>query len=130
MQKNVDIYLRNAFRELDEFSVPGVGTFRKVFEHARLDEVRGQAYPPSVQMAFEPQVDVRVSLRTYLERKMMLSEEAAGRILSDIEEVITTQLAETGAYELPEIGRLYVQPVGTLAFEAYPAAEFAGDFFG
>lgn len=130
MPKNVDIYLRNAFRELEAFSVPGIGTFRKVFAHARLDPEQQQAFPPEVRLTFDPGVDARVSLRRYLERKLLLREDAAQRILQDIEETITSAIASEGTYELPEIGRLYRQETGQLAFAAHPAGQFAGDFFG
>ena len=131
MQKNVDIYLRNAFRELEAFSVPGIGTFRKVYDHARLDAQQQQAFPPEVRLTFEPVEDPMVSLRRYLERKLMLSEEAATRILADIQAVIQGEVAEKGSFDLPEIGRLYrATATNKLAFEAAHTSAVAGDFFG
>ncbi len=132
MGVNIDIYLRNAFKELDAFSIPGLGTFRKVHLSAALDEEENLVHPPRVEIEFSPQVDTRLSFVRYLTQQVQIPPEEAEKIVADISEDIKGQVREEGNFDMPEIGVLYGDGKGSYAFSPYEDSRdaFSSEFFG
>ncbi|MEO0896922.1 MAG: SPOR domain-containing protein [Bacteroidota bacterium] len=132
MGLNVDIYLRNAFKELDAFSLPEIGTFRKVHLSAKLDEFDQIVFPPRVEIEFSPQADMRLSLLRYLTHQIQMPGEEAEKIIADICSEIESQLNANGRFDLEEIGTLYRDNLGYTTFRADQQAKdtFSSDYFG
>ncbi len=129
MSLNVDIYLRNAFRELDAFSLPEVGTFRKVHLSAEVDEYHREVYPPRIEIEFSPQVDTQVSLERYLIHQIQMPVSDASRIIVDIGQEIKSSLASEGQFLLTGIGKLVRKPSG-ISFLQAGDKWVSGEFFG
>lgn len=132
MGVNIDIYLRNAFKELDAFSLPGIGTFRKVHLSATLDDEQQKVYPPKVDIEFSPQVDTRLSFTRYLTQQIQMRQEEAERIVRDICGDIERIIKEEGQFSMPEIGSLYKKPDGKYDFVPDQQSQeiFSADLFG
>ncbi|MEO1449392.1 MAG: SPOR domain-containing protein [Bacteroidota bacterium] len=132
MNVNIDIYLRNAFRELDAFAIQGIGTFRKVHRAASVEEKSEKIQPPSIRLEFSPQVDDKVLLNRFFRDNIQLPPADADRIVVAIEQRIRTSLQQEGQFDIPEIGQLIRKPDGILDFSAYESAypEMGGEYFG
>lgn len=132
MGVNIDIYLRNAFKELDAFSLPEIGTFRKVHLSAALDEAKQLVYPPRIEIEFSPQVDTRLGFTRYLTQRIQMPQEEAERIVKDIYRDINKIIAEEGQFVLPEIGTIFRNADGKHDFipDQKSREAFAGELFG
>ncbi|MEL6631446.1 MAG: SPOR domain-containing protein [Bacteroidota bacterium] len=132
MSLNIDIYLKNAFQELDAFSLPSIGTFRKVHLSAQLDDENQRIHPPKVEVEFSPTVDTQVSLVKYLVQQIHMPEAEAGEIVQDIQTEILGVLKKQSRFDLPEIGFLHQDQEGRLFFVSKEEDQnlFAGKYFG
>ncbi|MCI4668705.1 MAG: hypothetical protein MRZ79_11265 [Bacteroidia bacterium] len=132
MGVNIDIYLRNAFKELDAFSLPEIGTFRKVHLSARMDENLQKVFPPRIEIEFSPQVDTRLNFSRYLTQQIQMPQDEADRIVRDICWDIERIVNEEGQFQLPEIGTLVKSQNGRYHFMADQKSQevFSGDLFG
>ncbi|TAE47211.1 MAG: SPOR domain-containing protein [Bacteroidetes bacterium] len=111
MNLTPEICLKHAFRELEGFSVPGLGTFEKEYQDAFMDEAGKIVHPPNVRLRFTETVKPALRLNQHLIHNLRMSPHAASQLEEAICEEIMSTLDNTGFYELPEIGRL-VRPTG------------------
>ncbi|MEO0583322.1 MAG: SPOR domain-containing protein [Bacteroidota bacterium] len=132
MSLNIDIYLKNAFQELDAFSLPSIGTFRKVHLSAQLDDENQRIHPPKVEVEFSPTVDTQVSLVKYLVQQINMPQAEAEEIVKDIQTEILGVLKKQSRFDLPEIGFLHQDQEGRLFFVSKEEDQnlFAGEYFG
>lgn len=127
-----DIYIRNAFKELEAFSVPGIGTFRKVHEAARQEHASMVIYPPSVRIEFSPVVDYNIDITQHLVNNIHLEKEQAHTIVSELKHSIQSALTKDKYYTIGNVGRLYENDKGKLYFEQEQSEKsiFADEYFG
>ncbi|MDX1908621.1 MAG: SPOR domain-containing protein [Bacteroidia bacterium] len=111
MKLSSDAYLQRAFKDLEAFSVPGLGTFRKVYRDAHMDDGGVIVHPPTIEVTFEPAVHEMLRLNDHLVHNLGVSPAEAAAIVSDMKGVVQRALALRGYYEVPGIGRL-VQDAG------------------
>lgn|GEM_PF-2585845 len=132
MLKRIKSYLQAAFQKADAFSIPAIGTFRKVHIPARLDESIGEIRPPEIQLQFIQQVDPEIPLRRFLEIHENLSPEDANTLEKDIQREIEQALEEKHVYLIPSIGKLQRDTSNRIvfAFTHKKELEMTGSFFG
>ncbi|MEL6676058.1 MAG: SPOR domain-containing protein [Bacteroidota bacterium] len=132
MKPNVDIYLRSAFKELDAFSIPGIGTFTKIHLSAQADPQSGQLHPPSTEIEFSPTVNADLHLDRYFTENLQMEAAEANRIVAQISTTLLKSLAETGRFEIPKIGILRKTQAGQLSFYLYKKGQHQldADYFG
>ncbi|MEL6192832.1 MAG: SPOR domain-containing protein [Bacteroidota bacterium] len=132
MNKNIEIYLHNAFRELEAFAIPDVGTFRKVYRAAEYEVHAGTVKPPVVDIEFSQEVSHRLLLTHYLINNVHLSQREADRIVKHISLTVSASINETGKYEINQVGSLLKDPEGQIYFRSVDRRNnlFSADFYG
>lgn len=132
MNPNIDIYLRSAFKELDAFAIPEVGTFRKIHRAAEVAVESGELRPPVLEIEFDPQVKESLLLMSYLTNNIHMGRTEADQIVSDISQTILQALKTKRKFEIAEIGSLRRNPDGHLSFHPNHQHRnvFANDYFG
>lgn len=132
MNLSNDIYLRSAFKELDAFAIPGIGTFKKVYHAAEESRDDQSIYPPRIEIEFSREVSPALLLNQYLTQNIYLKPAEAEKILEEIRHSIQHALEETGVFDLPGIGKLKKSPDGALRFFPTQGNEnfFSQEFFG
>ncbi len=130
--RNIDIYLRTAFRELDAFSIPDVGTFRKIYRSASVSDERDTVHPPVIEIEFEELVHESLLLTRYLKDIIQLPSGESNQIVSAIQQTIISDLAENQRFEITDIGSLKKGDSGEIWFtpEDQKKSLFSTDFFG
>ena len=132
MNINIDIYLRGAFQELSAFSIPDIGTFRKINRGSWIDESGLHLHPPGTDIEFSTEIDPTILLSTYFTEKIKLEEEVAEQISTQIRQVILHELRQKGKFEIAEIGLLKKSDNHILTFENYDnqTNNLSEDYFG
>lgn len=132
MNINIDIYLRGAFQELSAFSIPDIGTFRKINRSSWVDESGLHLHPPGTDIEFSTEIDPTILLSTYFTDKIRLEEEVAEQISTQIRQVILRELRQKGKFEIAEIGLLKKSDNHILTFENYEnkSNNLSEDYFG
>lgn len=132
MNKNIEIYLHNAFRELEAFAIPDVGTFRKVYRAAEYEVHASTVKPPVVDIEFSQEISHRLLLTHYLINNVHLSQREADRIVKHISLTISASINETGKYEISQVGSLLKDPEGQIYFRSVDRRNnlFSADFYG
>jgi len=132
MNINIDIYLRGAFQELSAFSIPDIGTFRKINRGSWIDESGLHLHPPGTDIEFSTEIDPTILLSTYFTEKIKLEEEVAEQISTQIRQVILHELRQKGKFEIAEIGLLKKGDNHILTFENYDnqTNNLSEDYFG
>ena len=132
MNINIDIYLRGAFRELESFSIPRIGTFKKVNRNAWADDSSAVMFPPTTDIEFDPKIDTDLLLNQYFTDKIQMERTAADQIVGQIQRVILNELDAKGKFEIPEIGFLKRNATSEITFHSleYNNDSVSGDFFG
>ncbi|MDX2245898.1 MAG: SPOR domain-containing protein [Bacteroidia bacterium] len=132
MELSVEVYLASAFRELDVFALPKVGTFRKIQNGARIAEDSSVVFPPEIEIEFSPLSDAKLDLTHYLKDHIHIDPIEAEKIVHNISETILKNLKENGYFEVPKIGILKEDHDHILAFFTYHSEEnvLADDFYG
>lgn len=130
--RNIDIYLRTAFRELDAFSIPDVGTFRKIYRSASVSDERDTVHPPVIEIEFEELVHESLLLTRYLKDIIQLPTGESNQIVSAIQQTILSALKENQRFEIADIGSLKKRDSGEIWFtpEDQKKSLFSTDFFG
>lgn len=132
MNINIDIYLRGAFQELSAFSIPDIGTFRKIKRGSWIDETGLHLHPPGTDIEFSTEIDPTILLSTYFTDKIKLEEEVAEQISTQIRQVILHELRQKGKFEIADIGLLKKSDNHILTFENYEnkSNHLSEDYFG
>lgn len=130
--RNIDIYLRTAFRELDAFSIPDVGTFRKIYRSASVSDGRDTVHPPVIEIEFEELVHESLLLTRYLKDIIQLPTGESNQIVNAIQQAILSALSENQRFEIADIGSLKKGDSGEIWFtpEDQKKSLFSTDFFG
>lgn len=120
-----------AFRHLDEFSVPGVGTFRRVRQGAQIDHVRKRIQPPQENFVIEGGETHIRNLEEFLGRALGLEVPDRYEAVNAIAAHITDQLAQSGTLKVEGSGLLRRDESGDLQFQAEEGIlGQMGNFFG
>ncbi|MEZ4775572.1 MAG: SPOR domain-containing protein [Bacteroidia bacterium] len=132
MELSVEVYLTSAFRELDAFALPKIGTFRKIRKGAHISDDASLVFPPEVEIEFHPIPDPRLDLTYYLRDHIHIEIHEAERIVQSIYETILRSLKEFGYFEVSKIGMLKEDQEHILKFFTYHSKDnvLADDFFG
>lgn len=95
-----------AFRELDAFSIPGVGTFRKQVLPARIDHLNQQILPPTLGFALVPDTVPVRSLEDFFLRNLKVTVAKATELVESVREYFNRETEDGGAVEIPEVGKV------------------------
>ncbi|MEM7658681.1 MAG: SPOR domain-containing protein [Bacteroidota bacterium] len=127
-----EIYLQNAFRELDAFSLPGIGTFRKVRRAAELDETTQRVIPPMVEIELDSEVRPSLLFARYLVDNLQMPVDEAQQIVEEIKDEMILDLKQLGTFEITNFGHLRVDGPGSLRFHPHGQGknELADEYFG
>ena len=111
--------------------VPGLGGFVAHHVTARYDAGDGLFLPPLRTLGFNPQLTMNDSLlvQSYVECYDLSYPEALRRIQQEVEE-LRIELETRGEYELNDIGRLYVNDNGKMAFTPCEAGILTPAIYG
>jgi len=116
MNPNADIYIQSIFREHGAFSLPGVGTFRKISRPTRLGEEGEWIMPPEVQATFEPGVISEILFSEQLIAQFALAREEAQALEAEVVSRIRQHLKKDQPYSLAGIGLLSLGTEGGIQF--------------
>lgn len=132
MELSVEVYLTSAFRELDAFALPKLGTFRKIRKGAHISDNATMVYPPEVEIEFSPIPEPKLDLTYYLRDHIHIDIHEADRIVQSICQTILRNLKENGYFEVSKIGMLKENNEHFLEFFTYHSEEnvLADDYFG
>lgn len=132
MDLSVEIYLSSAFRELDAFAIPRIGTFRKLRKGAYIHENKSLVFPPEIEIEFDPVPETDLLLTYYLRDHIHMDAPEAVEIVERISETILSFLRKNGYFEIPNIGVLQKNQDESLTFFTLSSEEnvLAGDYFG
>lgn len=132
MRQNIDLYLRSAFKELEAFAIPNVGTFRKIYRAAEVEEHIPEVKPPMIDLEFTSEVKEEVLLTQYFTENIHMNFLEAENIVQNITFVITDSLKIEGKYHIEQIGTLIRNWDNEIAFHSVPENEsfFSHEFFG
>ncbi|MCB0836446.1 MAG: hypothetical protein KDD99_07235 [Bacteroidetes bacterium] len=132
MDLKIETYLTGAFRDLNAFSIPGLGTFHKAYKEASFDETHLQFLPPSMEIVFKQHSNEGLDLSNYLTSYLQIHHLEARQIVSDIHLIILSSLEENGYFEIPAVGTLHKTANHNLEFLMFSASEnaLADEYFG
>lgn len=111
--------------------VPDLGGFVAHQVCSHYDEEEGVFLPPLRTLGFNPQLKLNDSLlaQSYVEAYDISYPEAVRRITDEVRE-LRQHLDNEGCYELSNIGKLYVNEEGNLAFEPCEAGILTPGLYG
>lgn len=111
--------------------VPDLGGFMAHQVCSRYDEEEGIFLPPLRTLGFNPQLKLNDSLlaQSYVEAYDISYPEAIRRLADEVRE-LKQHLGNEGHYELNNLGNLYVNDEGNLAFEPCEAGILTPDLYG
>ncbi len=132
MNPNIDIYLRSAFKELDAFAIPQIGTFRKIHRAAHIASQVGELRPPVLEIEFDTEVRDSLLLTAYLTNNIHMGRAEAEQIVADISQTISRALKSRRKFEITEIGLLRRNAEGKVSFSTsqHNRSIFTDDYFG
>lgn len=131
-QINTDLYLRTAFRELVQFSIPDIGTFRKVYRSASLTHEQDHLKPPIMEVEFDQKVTDSLNLSKYMRNNSQFPAGKSDEIVAAIRQAMLDSFEKRQRYEIDDIGVLKKEENGDLVFIPTDLEKnlFATDFFG
>jgi hypothetical protein len=106
MQLDPQLSLLLAFRHLDAFSVPSVGTFVRKRVAAQIDHQTKRILPPQERFVMEAGEAQRAQLDAFYQRQHGLAVAEAATLSESVGTWVQATLAETGVIELEGIGKL------------------------
>jgi hypothetical protein len=113
-------YLLLAFRKLEVFSIPSIGTFVRKTTPAQLDEEKKTIYPPNEYIEFKPQQFRQPdALAELLAASLNISVIQARQVSVKIGAALLAYLEAQGELKLPEIGKIYITQSQELCFEPF-----------
>jgi cell division protein FtsN len=114
MQSQVALLIQDAFLQLDAFSVPGVGTFRK------------KTSPHQEGLAFSlqsPEDSQAPDIRSFWQAAYALSPEEAQQQLKVLQADLAKAFTQQGRYVIPGVGALQREDSGQVRFVSLGAAD-------
>lgn len=118
MKIDIGASLNLAFRSLDLFSIPRIGTFRKVYHSAVVNHKEGRIEAPSEGFAFEEGEEYVSALDKMIRKSMDLQEADSSLMVQDLSVKILAALEARGRYEIPGIGELVKTNLGVVELRA------------
>ncbi|MBX3101306.1 MAG: hypothetical protein KF690_02220 [Bacteroidetes bacterium] len=110
-------YTQLAFRELRQFSIPGIGTFVKKLAGAQVDMTRNVIYPPAERFEFTPGgATYAAQFVGLLERKQHMAAAQASAVVEELGQALLRQVKARKSVDIPGIGKLVLAADDTLAF--------------
>lgn len=127
LERHIEILLLNN----DCVIVPDLGGFMAHQVCSQYDEEEGVFLPPLRTLGFNPQLKLNDSLlaQSYVEAYDISYPEAIRRIADEVRE-LKQCLANEGSYEFNNLGKLYVNEIGNLAFEPCEAGILTPELYG
>jgi hypothetical protein len=113
-------YLLLAFRKLEVFSIPSIGTFIRKISPAQFDEGKKTIYPPKEYIEFKPQQYRQPdALAELLASSLKISATQAQQVSAKIGKALLIYLQAQNELRLPDIGKIYITPNQELCFEPF-----------
>ena len=111
--------------------VPGLGGFVASHVVARYDDNDGMFIPPLRTLGFNPKLKVNDSLlvQSYSDAYDISFPDAIARIGEEVDE-LRQQIENAGAYELNNIGTLYLNGDGNISFKPFEAGILTPGLYG
>ncbi len=126
--------LQLAFQQLEVFSIPGVGTFRRSHFPAHIDRETNIIRPPGERFILEKGERYVDRLEKFLARSISHGEEAVGKVPTGVSEIkawLVRELKKGEELVVPGVGRLQLSKEKEVKFTADESLESQqGNFFG
>ncbi len=126
--------IQQAFQDLEVFSIPGVGTFRRSYFPAHIDRETNTIYPPGERFVLEKGEQFVDKLEGFLARSHDFGQKAEIKVQTNISEVKIWLVRELKAGKkliFPGVGSLELKKGKEVGFEADLSQESQlGNFFG
>ncbi len=110
-------YLKLALRELDQFSIPGIGTFVREQQQSKIDTARSEIYPPEENIRIEPGEQHLRPLRDLFSDKLGIDAQQAEHILQSMGKYLIKRLQNPNTLEISGLGRIILRSNGQYEFE-------------
>jgi len=111
-------YLKLALRELERFSVPGLGTFVRESAKAQIDTIKNEIYPPEDKIRIEPGEKYERKLRELLADRLKLDLQSAENLAQGLGKSIVKSLQNRNTIEIQDVGRIILRGNGNYEFES------------
>jgi hypothetical protein len=95
-----------AFGQLERFSVPGIGTFRKERVASRVDGLNKRVMPPAERFVLEPGEHHISALTEFLFRHLQINHGAAEALVRELGNALRNEAEREGQADLPGVGVL------------------------
>lgn len=121
--------LAELFYQHDRVHIPGIGGFVLTYQPAAVDQIKGEANPPSKRVEFNPNLVLDDGLLSnHLQRQYGMTAEEAERQIESYTRQIHERIDQRELVELPGIGRLYRNYENKLQFLADETNFFPATF--
>jgi flagellar basal body-associated protein FliL len=110
-------YLKLALRELEKFSIPGIGTFVREQQQSKIDTARSEIYPPEENIRIEPGEQHLRPLRDLFSDKLGIDAQQAEHILQSMGKYLIKRLQNPNTLEITGLGRIILRSNGQYEFE-------------
>ena len=111
--------------------IPGFGGFETSYKPADIDPVTKRIQPPTKTITFQPDYTTGQGvINDLLVAKLGLSPSEAEEELGNFIESLYSTIGENGFVELTDIGRLYLDENGKIAFKQIEENNYLADSFG
>ena len=107
MSLSAEYYILDAVRNLDELSIPGIGSFRRKYIPATLDTVHNVLRSPSEYIEFSAEVEPRGL--SYFKKYLKAQDEklSISDVLQSIEAEVGRILNVNGKFKIQHLGHIY-----------------------
>ena len=107
MPLSAEYYILDALRNLDELSIPGIGSFRRKYIPATLDSVHNILKSPSECIEFSAEIETRglSNFKKYL--KSQDEKSSISELLNSIEAEVGRILHANGKFKIQHVGHIY-----------------------
>lgn len=129
METDSQKILTRAFQSLELFSVPGLGTFRRSYHPAHIDNDTKVITPPGERFVFERGEDYTDRLESFVAKTFDAGELAKDKV-KELRSWIVRELKKGKPLNFPGIGKLELESDKEVNFVAEAGADASGDFFG
>lgn len=111
--------------------IPGFGGFETTYKPADIDPVTKQILPPTKNITFQPDyTNGQGVINNLLVKKLGLTHTEAEEELGSFIESLYTAIGENGFIELKDIGKLFLDENGKIAFKQIDDTNYLADSFG
>ncbi len=123
--------LNLAFKNLDGFSIPDVGTFKRVRVPAQIDHQKKRILPPQERFVLEAGEELRTDFEDFLFRFYNIKINEAEELAVEVGKYLQDALRSHGPVRVDGVGTLRKDPTGEIEFVPEDGVlGQAADFFG